>query len=548
MSNDRSAHSPNGRNTSLDPTGMFRNRGRHVITAAATTATVPQDHEAPNDGHDTEQTSSPTETHESTNIDSSSRDDSQVEKQTGIQNSGTSSSEQDCVNSYSIETYEAQIVSTGSAGEEHGENNAQYESKRADINSEPHEENSHSSNEIEEPVETDSNMSTMGNNFGNDLDEDEGLRQIDMIRWKSARKRYKNSNHVHAGNLNVHMDGSEDSVHDNEPMESRVADETLHKAILNDKIIDCDEESVPVSTECHIDTLGLVDKLQITMDGSIDNDETRYSNVVKVADFSKMEKDTSNATHFGDLEDNCTSSQNKPTGNTTEKDTINRRLSPKHKIASSPSKFQRESPLRLAFRRTENNIRRIASPRLPTIYDHSSHESVRMTTSSHLPLPLKLARKCFSFDDTTLDDDLAMPYLPELGMSTKSPKKNILRQQHQTEHPEYYGLSAVASFPSEVEDLKKTIPLNTKSRSLNNRQPVHGSVFRGIQRSKTWNHHVTKNNGIKGEPLDQKTIFEKDVKSTHHLMHHQQSNVDTQQQILEVSDFMSYYDACRTVY
>ena len=121
-----------------------------------------------------------------------------------------------------------------------------------------------------------------------------------------------------------------------------------------------------------------------------------------------------------------------------------------------------------------------------------------LTTSSLFPLPLQIARKCFSFEDTTTDDDnfLAMP--KDLGMRNNP----------------NYGLSAVASYPSDYDDTtsltaeksKEVTAIDniTNGTHLSSKKipqpkwhPPHrtrlldggpDSPFRVIRHSQTWDH------------------------------------------------------------
>jgi hypothetical protein len=134
---------------------------------------------------------------------------------------------------------------------------------------------------------------------------------------------------------------------------------------------------------------------------------------------------------------------------------------------------------------------------------------------------LQLARKCFSFDDTTLDDDvLAVPYQSQFGVMGESHSHGLRKKRHsrRSTSTEYYGLSAVASF-SELEEnsLNKAVPLKRTSKSFNalgNTKPAmdtvpqhlaldsndeHASPFRVIKAANTWDHHI----GLRGRVGDQ---------------------------------------------
>ena len=187
-----------------------------------------------------------------------------------------------------------------------------------------------------------------------------------------------------------------------------------------------------------VDLDGSVDK-QLESDKTLQSEQSApRSIVVKVADFSQMNGD-------GDI--NAEVQSTKHLKNDTilhgKQDTSNSHNSP---LSSQSSPFQK------AFRFEHN--RRPTTPRLPS------------TIEARALLPWQLATKCFSFDDTTMDDN-TIPY-------------------------QYYGLST-ASFPNE----QTVVPLNrTKSFSggygVAQRRRLEGenqSTF-GVRRSKTWDHHI----------------------------------------------------------
>lgn len=127
-----------------------------------------------------------------------------------------------------------------------------------------------------------------------------------------------------------------------------------------------------------------------------------------------------------------------------------------------------------------------------------------ITTNNFLPLPFQLARKCFSFEDTTTDDNyfLSTPHQFQI-------RKGASRSaQHQS-----YGFSAVASYPSDSENSQSAADNNVddNARDTNYKQVKmilpqpkwhhpdrarliqmnKNSPFGHISRSQTWDNHTS---------------------------------------------------------
>ena len=219
------------------------------------------------------------------------------------------------------------------------------------------------------------------------------------------------------------------------------------------------ENTLNISLECNADTdTSLLDDTicDVTpQDWDPQNiDSHQYSpNLVKVADFSHLNG-------VGAKDNN----------------TINKKEGPKRDEQSTND--GQESPFRAAFRRSAQGM----SNHLPPL-------SSQMMSAAFLP---QLARQCFSFEDTTHDDEFfAMPDQLHLGEGA-----------HPASH-KYYGLSAVASFSTGDRDDSQTIGIQPTDISLKRnappkwhpsprtRLPHHKptSPFRIIRHSQTWGHH-----------------------------------------------------------
>ncbi|KAL7538680.1 hypothetical protein ACHAXR_009230 [Thalassiosira sp. AJA248-18] len=302
-----------------------------------------------------------------------------------------------------------------------------------------------------------------------------------------------------------------DTIYDNNVTLNTSADDS--KDILN------------VSLECNADTdTSLLEDYPLNEAIHLEDEELEQregghrnnapSNVVKVADFSNPNKvDTNNIQ-----------------GKNNE---------------STPTIPEEESPFRAAFRRSTQgmsnhlssqkmlavgvggpaeSLKRLAATTTPNKFHKRSASSAldkAATTASLLP---QLARQCFSFEDTTVDDDnfLAMPdHFHVVGGGGGGGDGGSATHK-------YYGLSAVASFAtSDHDDYSSTkhnkaqtkgLPLpdiessaaapvsSSSSRVMLQRNtprwhPPHRtrlsygeqqpttSPFRVIRQSQTWDHH-----------------------------------------------------------
>lgn len=120
------------------------------------------------------------------------------------------------------------------------------------------------------------------------------------------------------------------------------------------------------------------------------------------------------------------------------------------------SNIHNESPIRAALRRKTQNV----AKSLPPLPSHlSALTPTRFHSSNAVANGLKVAQQCFSFEDTTVDDSnfLIMPD------KLKSGEDGVVL--HQPTH-KYYGLSGVASFaskddgsPAEIKTPKRSSPV-----------------------------------------------------------------------------------------
>jgi hypothetical protein len=555
----RGASANNDRQTTLDPTGMFRNRGRHVVRKN----TVPQDRR-PRGGSDQssaasgfnaeqlrdvvskDESSSSSPDRSLTNPGESDTSNIHRETLVSAQSSGAPSGEEASCNN--METYIAQVSSIEADCEPTATAESTYQSNRgiSRFNSE----NlglTVQNEESEDADETDSTVSIMGSMINDDLDGDGGLKKMDVFRWKSAMKTYRSDGKSEV--QDVQEDRESDAVNQAEDIGAinhevdisvnsepeHAVNSELQQSLLNDTVnSEGENDELNISMECHVDTSRLLDESIMSEHEEMDNIPANA--VVQVANFTDL--DNSDGLFLSDV-----ISPNKKHIIDQGKNTIQgNNKSPVHQPTSGI--LGQESPLRAALRRTENNIRRITSPRLPP------SSSVRVSNNSALPMPLQLATKCFSFDDTTIDEDATVPYQPQLDMFRQnSPKKRLPRQQkqyQQSRNPEYYGLSGVASFPYEEDSsLKKTIPLNRTPKSFSgafcrsnyNRDQQKSdqeSCFQVIRQSKTWggisNHEST------ALPSSSRTtiIFNSDTEND---QIHSPYYSDGTQYKLEVSDY-----------
>lgn len=166
---------------------------------------------------------------------------------------------------------------------------------------------------------------------------------------------------------------------------------------------------------------------------------------------------------------------------------------------STETKKEQESPFRAAFRRSAQEMSnrippmstQMLSERLtPNRFQLASASSAidkAATTASLLP---QFARQCFSFEDTTIDDDtfFVMPEHLHAGGELSG-----VYYHPQATH-KYYGLSGVASFATIDEggdtSSKRNLPNNAhppQQSGLSSGEP--DSPFRVIRHARTWNHH-----------------------------------------------------------
>ena len=262
-----------------------------------------------------------------------------------------------------------------------------------------------------------------------------------------------------------------------EVLEEEDQDEESEGANAEDAMHSTD--TLNTSLECNADTdTALLEDIDPTYhetdansDQDVDNRQSEKSNVVKVADFS--DKDNLGI---------------------DDKYTINN-------IIYDTTTTTHESPLRAAFRRSAQGMANHLPPlssssgtsgspfkRLtPNRFQRATASSAidkAATTASLIP---QLARQCFSFEDTTVDDDhfLAMPdQLHNINIGSGE------GGQQQLATHKYYGLSAVASIDdctteqSHRNYAPKWYPPN-RTRLSNNGE--HGNnPFRVIRHSQTW--------------------------------------------------------------
>ena len=157
-----------------------------------------------------------------------------------------------------------------------------------------------------------------------------------------------------------------------------------------------------------------IDKETDTNMDSLQNE----SNVVKVADFSQQSDSAVDAT----------------TTSTDQKNTHNNNNNNNNSSSSNNTNY--ESPFRESLKRLTPN-RAISSS---AIIDKAAN------TASILP---QLARQCFSFEDTTVDDDNFLIMRDQLHMKIEGGETG---RRKQLDTHKYYGLSAVASLSDHDDD------------------------------------------------------------------------------------------------
>jgi len=222
------------------------------------------------------------------------------------------------------------------------------------------------------------------------------------------------------------------------------------ESAANDSMHDDDDENMnDISLECHADTNTsyLEDHSIVDARSSERNADDIISDDHSINDARRTERET-NVVKVADFSDSSTVVD--ANGNTPP---------PIHNIHvahETQSRQGQESPFRAAFRRSAQEMSNrlpLMSPQMlsaaaaaatPGRFQRSAAASSAMdraaTTASLLP---QFARQCFSFEDTTVDDDvfLAVPDRLRAGGGGGGGGEG----GHATTH-EYYGLSAVASF------------------------------------------------------------------------------------------------------
>jgi len=185
--------------------------------------------------------------------------------------------------------------------------------------------------------------------------------------------------------------------------------------VVEEEEDDDDDEEIEEATKSNSTTNTVNDE---TNDADTNtNMKQNESNVVKVADFSQHSNGSAN-----DYD---------ATTSTDQKNTFNNNNN------NSSNNTSYESPFRESLKRLTPN-RAISSS---TIIDKAAN------TASILP---QLARQCFSFEDTTVDDDNFLIMRDQLHMKIEGGETGGRRRQLDTH--KYYGLSAVASLSDHGDD------------------------------------------------------------------------------------------------
>ncbi|KAL9186995.1 hypothetical protein ACHAXT_010715 [Thalassiosira profunda] len=156
---------------------------------------------------------------------------------------------------------------------------------------------------------------------------------------------------------------------------------------------------------------------------------------------------------------------------------------------------EQESPLRAAFRRSAQGLSRNLPPLSAQMLAAAPYRATATsaidkaaTTASMFP---QFARQCFSFEDTTVDDDafLLMPGQPHLG--GEAGQYYGLSGPHWDDAPAegISGSDGKASTPASGDLFRSTAPnwYPLHLTRLSNGEP--GSPFRVIRPSKTWDHN-----------------------------------------------------------
>jgi hypothetical protein len=231
--------------------------------------------------------------------------------------------------------------------------------------------------------------------------------------------------------------------------------ENYGESAANDSTHDDDDNLNDISLECHADTnTSYVEDHSIIADARSaerDADTSNNSEDRSMNDAGWTERET-NVVKVADFSDSS-----------TVVDANGRTPPPIHNIHvahESQSRQGQESPFRAAFRRSAQEMSNrlpLMSPQMlsaaaaaaaaatPGRFQRSAAASSAMdraaTTASLLP---QFARQCFSFEDTTVDDDFFLA-VPDRLRAGGGGGGGGGEGGHATTH-EYYGLSAVASF------------------------------------------------------------------------------------------------------
>ena len=180
---------------------------------------------------------------------------------------------------------------------------------------------------------------------------------------------------------------------------------------------------------------------------------------------------------------------------------------------------EQESPFRAAFRRSAQGMSnrlppisaQLLSERLtPNRFQLASASSAidkAATTASLLP---QFARQCFSFEDTTIDDDtfFVMP------LHTGGEGSGGYHFNQQATH-KYYGLSGVASFAT----IDERGDSSTEKAGLLSGEP--DSPYRIIRHARTWNHHGQ--SSPTGEVINSHHGAQDDIRCFHGNINHTSS-------------------------
>ena len=260
-----------------------------------------------------------------------------------------------------------------------------------------------------------------------------------------------------------------------------------------DPIIHDDREMLNVSLECNADTdTSLLEDYPLNKDGlyqdedreTICHDDDGNSDIGDEILESKYEAEMKNSTTDTNNHKWGSGSGTGSSSSTNDKQTRN---------------TEQESQFRAAFRRSAQGMSnrlpmstQLLSERLtPNRFQLASASSAidkAATTASLLP---QFARQCFSFEDTTIDDDtfFVMPRDQYLQHADgEGSDRGYYHHHPQTPSHKYYGLSGVASFATIDEGGASALfPSKTNPGLAPAGEPT--SPFRVIRHAQTWNHH-----------------------------------------------------------